>query len=331
MLDWAGRIDDLAGLLAREHGIEDRMAIEILLSALVPSARIPSVWLILETSWYSRDCLDGWFSFGEAWVPCSLPRLRARNPWRAVEAETKEWLESPSDERLFIEPDFDRYPIFHYLTQAQYILQRTLRLHTRGPMRVANPLRSLDKFNQERQTEQLRTATRHVLEDRIHARPADPPQFVQPENFLYHVELVQRLAPWYRDWSILLVAFGALAVRHAYLHGRTETDEEDNRAIARVAADSISPWIQKALRLLLDGPSTPFLLEKAMGLEEKSRRSGHGAHRELVRLRRNGIIRWNMQKMHWTLADDHRQGILDVLDGNAFGVERGSAAGLLKS
>src|SRR5215471_18607501 len=173
-MDWANRIDDLADLLAREYAIYDRPAIEILLAALIHCPRTASSWLILETNWYSRDFSEAWFSFGESWSPRSWPRLRARSPWRETEAEMKEMLENASDEHVFIEPDFERYPYFNRLTQAPFFLLRSLRLRTKS-MRAADPLRSLDKYNQDRRADELSAATRYVLEDRIHARPTNPP------------------------------------------------------------------------------------------------------------------------------------------------------------
>ena len=113
-------------------------------------------------------------------------------------------------------------------------------------------------------------------------------------------------------------SFALIAVRRAYLLGRAETDESDNRAMARVLQDSIPPWVAKALALLLDAPSQTQTLEKRMALEEKSRRSGHGAHRELVRLHRGGIIRWNKLAQHWALVDEHRQGISAALEQRTF-------------
>lgn len=329
MLDWRARIDDLAHLLAREYAVEDRAVIEVLLSALIECPRTAGPWLILETNWYSRDCQDGWFAFGGLWMPSSLARIRARYPWREIEAETKEWLDSPSEQRLFIEPDFERFPYFSKLSQAQFLLQRSLRVRTRSA-RAADPLRSLDKFNQARRADELAAATSCVLEDRIGARPSDPPRFREPAHFLYHVELVQRLAPWYLDWHSLVRAFGLVAIRHAYLDGRTETDPTDDAIMARLARDSVPLWITKALRLLLEGPSTTQTIEKYMALEDKTRRSGHGGHRELVRLARAGVVKWNKQAQHWELLESHREGIAAVLDGRAFGEATAAAPAALR-
>lgn len=318
MIDWGSRVDELASLLAREYNVEDQPAVEVLLSGLIAAPRTPSTWLILETNWFSRDCEDGWFSFGGLWTPCALARLRARSPWREVEFEMKEMLDSPSEERLFVECDWEKFPRFHRLTQAQYFLQRSLRIRTKSH-RAADPLKALDKYNRDRRADELAAATRYVLEDRVQARSPDPPRFLEPANFLYHCELVQRLAPWYLDWHSILKAFGLLAVRHAYLLGHLETDQGDMDAIARVARDSIPPWIAKALCLLLEGPSLTATIEKRMALEDDLRRTGHGGHRELMRLARAGVVKWNKLKQHWELVDEHRQGIEDLLAGRAFG------------
>lgn len=322
-IDWAARIDEVTHQLAREYTVEDREAVEILLAALVNCPRTPASWIILETNWFSRTCDEAWFSFGGHWMPQSLARLRARSPWRVIEAEIEEWLNNPSDEHLFIECDFERYPYFHRLTQAHFLLQRSLRVRTRCA-RAADPLRGIDKIAEERRADNLNAAARYALEDRAGLRTADPPRFAEPASFLYYCELLQRLAPWYPDWQTLVQALALLAVRRAYLLGRTETDESDNRILARVLRDSIPPWVAKALRLLGDGPSQTQTVEKHMQLEEKTRRSGHGAHRELVRLHRGGLVRWNKQAQHWEIVEEHRQGIADALAGKAFGSQAGS-------
>jgi len=311
--------------LTRLYGVEDRQAVEILLSALVNCPRIRSPWMILETNWYSRNCYNGWFSFGQAWLPCSLSQIRARSPWREIEYETKQWLEDEAAERLFIEPDWERYPRFHRLTQAQFLLQRSMRVRTKLS-RGDHTLKALDDYERDRRTDQLAAYTRMVLEDQTQSRPETPPKFRPPANFLYHLELVQRLAPWYTDWDTLVTAFANLAVRHAHLYGNMETGPEENLILARVAQDSIPPWIAKAVHQLAQGPSKANVVERVMALEEWSKRTQHGAHRELVRLRRNGLIQWSPEKMHWRLVDEQSEGIRDVIEGYAFGRERPPAA-----
>lgn len=318
MFDWSARIDDLAALLAQEYSMEDRAALEVLLSALVPCPRTPSLWLILETNWYSRVCEAAWFAFGGQWTPHSLAQIRARQPWRPVVAQLTEWLDAPSEERLFVEPDFERYPRYDKLPNALFVADRSLRVRAVSA-RVAHPLRGLDAREQERREDSLSAATRAVLEDRIGARSTDPPVFRQPPNFAYHVELVERLAPWFRDWQTLLKNFAALAVRRAYLYGRTETTSEDWAILSRVARDSAPPWIAAALRLIAAGPHKPATIERAMRLFEATRRSGHGAQAELARLRQRGLLHWDTHRMHWKIAEEHAQGVAEVIEGRAFG------------
>ena len=317
MIDWSARIDDLCAKLARDYGVDDRLAVEVLLAALVPCPRTGQSWLILETNWHARQLQNAWFSLGESWVPCSLPRIRARFPWREIEAETKEMLDS-GNEQLLIEPDYEHYPSWHKNTQTQFILQRSLRIRVRS-MRSDDAIRSLDYRQEERMTEELNTLARAVLEDRTQSRPANPPKFREPHNFLYHCELIERMAPWYSDWHTLLRAFGWLAVRHAYLFGREYTDEEDDLAIARVAMDSIPPWITKALRLLLESDSKALTVYNIMGLEEWSHRTQHGAHREIRRLRVKRIVEWHRHKLEWGISKNVREGVSDILSGRAFG------------
>lgn len=317
MIDWAARIDELADKLAREYGMPDRPALDVILSALVDCPGTPAVWLILETNWYSRYCLDAWFAFGETWIPQSLPRLRARSPWRQIEEEIQQWLDAPSDPHLFIESDYDRYPYFNRLTQGHFLLHRSLRIRTRTA-RSGDPLRSLDTRTMDRRKDELAAAADLALADRVRSRAENPPAFRQPTNFLYHLETLQRLAPWYPDWDLFTRSFAALAVRHAHLYNRRETGPEDIRVMARVAADSVPLWITKALRILAAGPAQTRTIEVAMCLEDKTRRSGHGAHSELVRLRRKGAIRFEGKKMHWKLTDEHRDAIVAILEGRAF-------------
>jgi hypothetical protein len=40
--------------------MEDRAALEILLSALVPTPRTPALWLVAEPNWFLRDCAPAW-------------------------------------------------------------------------------------------------------------------------------------------------------------------------------------------------------------------------------------------------------------------------------
>src|SRR5262245_11038232 len=73
---WRGRVDELCHFLATAYRVEDGQAVEILLSSLIACLRVSPLWMILECNWYSRHCAPAWFSFGETWVPESLPLLR---------------------------------------------------------------------------------------------------------------------------------------------------------------------------------------------------------------------------------------------------------------
>jgi hypothetical protein len=94
MLDWGSRFDDLHHYLATQYGVDDREAVEILLAALVSCPRTAAPWLILETNWFSRRCDNAWFSFGETWLPESLPLIRAMRP-RNANKLIAVWLAEP--------------------------------------------------------------------------------------------------------------------------------------------------------------------------------------------------------------------------------------------
>jgi hypothetical protein len=318
VLDWAARIDDLAALLATEYRMEDRQALEVLLAALAPCPRTDSLWLVLETNYYSRVCAPAWFSFGETWEPKSLAQIRARNPWREIEYMVSQILELPDELQLFVEPDFQRYPHYARLANAHFILDRCPRVRT-ILTRANTALMTIDALEAERHRMQLAAATRMVLEDRVHSRPDGPPKFIEPPEFSYRVELVERLSVWYRDWQILVKAMALLGVRHAWLYGRRETDERDWEVMARAMADSVPPWITTAIELLLEGPAQPRTLERHMRLDEERYRSGHGAHRELNRLHRRGLITWDRERMHWIIRKEHRQALDDIIHRRAFG------------
>jgi hypothetical protein len=318
-MNWEARIDEVAAYLTREFRVEDRAALEILLAALAPCPRTRSLWLVLETNWFARDCAPAWFSFGESWVPRSLAQIRARTPWRGIETIINELLDEPDQDRLFVEPDFERLGNYSRCSNSLFILDRALRVRT-VEHRTFTALLSLDKREEERRAAQLSALVNGVMRDRVGARSPDPPQFVEPPHFAYYTELVQRLSPWFRDWAILVQAFGLLAVRHAWLFGRTATDATDVAVLARAAADCVPPWVGKAVRHLLDhGPSKAHVMEKVMGLEQKAVRTRQGAHFELTRLRRKGLVRWSPRKLDWSLVEEHRRGMEEVISGRAFG------------
>jgi hypothetical protein len=64
VMDWSGRLDDVAYFVSTAYRMEDHEALEILLSALISCPRTPSLWTVLETNYYRRSCESAWFSFG---------------------------------------------------------------------------------------------------------------------------------------------------------------------------------------------------------------------------------------------------------------------------
>jgi hypothetical protein len=131
MIDWHAYLDDLDHFLSTQYRVEDRLAVEILLSAFVPCPRTAALWMVLETNYNSRDCRRAWFSFGESWLVESLGGLRAKRPHRTVNRQITEWLENEVDlSRLIVEADFDRRPKTDRLPELPFLLGRCLRVHT---------------------------------------------------------------------------------------------------------------------------------------------------------------------------------------------------------
>jgi hypothetical protein len=252
MVDWSGYLDDLHQHLNAVYQIDDAGAVNLLLAALIDVPRTAGCWMILETDWLSRDCSPAWFAFGGTWSPESLGKIRAMRPRQANQLITQ-WREEPAVSRLFVEPDWQQLPRARRISEMPSLVARSLRVRVKAPRSIGALV--LDQREQDRRADALAELVRRVLEDRIGARPVDPPRFVQPANFLYHAELLQRLAPWYPDWSELINALASLAIHHAYLFGRDQTAEEDWTAMGRVAADSVPVWIHAAIRYLDEHPA----------------------------------------------------------------------------
>jgi hypothetical protein len=325
MWNWQARIDELHHHLSAFYQIEDQEAIGILLAGLIDCPRTPAVWLILETNWYSRNCEESWFAFGGAWSPRSLGELRSMRPRRANDL-IGEWRDEPVLSRLFVEPDWQQLPRSRGISEISMLVARSLRVRSMIPR--TGRILAVDERERERRADQLAALTRTVIEDRIRARAQDPPVFREPANWLYRVELLQRLAPWYPDWTMLLNALATLAVRHAYLYNRSETEEDDWKIIRRVMHDSIPPWIGKAVESLSEEPADADSAKKlnftalrcAMGINAAD--SPRGATAELYRLRQRGLIQWRPKKMEWAMVREHRAGMREIV--RAPGVPAGS-------
>jgi len=321
VIDWQARIDDLCRHLSTEHQIEDRPAVEILLSALVPCPRTPVLWLILETEWLRKECDWTWFGLGQDWA-LSLSELRTMRP-RYLDNQLREYTAEPKTSRLLVEPDFEHLPRYRRRSAATGLhLEQCLA----GCLRVRTPMpRSATVYVDGeifwKRADTLRALTRHILDDPLHARPSDPPRWRLPPDFGDTVELVQKLAPWYPDWDQLITAFASLAVRHAWLYGRTETNEDDFRILARAAHDSVPPWVVRAVECLASsrgsGSKVATVLQ-AMHLPAAAN-PAFAPSAELRRLHQQGILRWHAKELTWSLVPEYTAALADVIDGVAFG------------
>jgi hypothetical protein len=312
MLDWAGRIDCLAHYLAGGFGVNDREATEVLLSALVACPRTSALWCVIETNWYSRECLPAWFSFGGLWVPESLPQLRALRPRKANQLICG-WLDEPRRGRLFVECDYDGcVPRYRRVFESGFLLAQSLRLRVLStPGGATCPV---DERDQQQRADRLRALASDVIEDRTGARPPDPPNWKEPPDFLYYTELSQHLGGRQRDWGQLATLLRSLGVRHAHLHGRTEVDETDWLLLARVLRDHIPPWVARAVEYLFAAPdhqAEARTLARVMRLA-----SDH--YTQLTGLCQRGLFTWNESQKIWGLVPKHAPYLADVIAGRAF-------------
>jgi hypothetical protein len=237
-----------------------------------------------------------------------------------VNREITAWLEDSLDiPRLFIEPDFDRRPRVDRLAELPHVWNWSLRLHAISAQ-PNGATQSVDQRAEEMRADRLAALVRTALEGNIGARPMDPPRWNEPPQFHYHWELVQRLSGWYRDPGELMSPLRVLAVRHAFLHGRYEVAEEDWRVLARVLADTVPPWIARAVWCLRSAPDArvkPLVLARTMRIRDDTESAGYGKE-ELRRLHEVKLIEWNSQQRVWKLASEYAAGIDQVIGGHAF-------------
>jgi hypothetical protein len=106
-----------------------------------------------------------------------------------------------------------------------------------------------------------------------------------------------------------------LAVRHAYLFGRPEVTEEDLRVLARIASDTVPPWIARAIEHLCAAPDHHACVMK---LDGDDKEAATYAKDELVRLRKAGLIDWSPPQKAWTLVLEHAPGVAAILAGCSF-------------
>jgi hypothetical protein len=309
MIDWEERIDELVLFLSREYRVEDRAAVEVLLAALIDCPRTPALWIVIETGWFQRECSPGWFAFGGHWVPESLPALRLLRP-RWANRRIDAWI---ADERshLAVEPDYHRLHRWHIRVDSPSLLTRTLRL--RVPATSDGATRPIDLRASDARTQRLYALASDVLDDRASARPPDPPVWREPANFLYLVEIACRLGGRSPDYGQIAHALRALAVRRAWLLGRSQVDETDLAILARALNDSIPPWIMRLFRHLENAPDHRAPAET---LQDVMRVEGPDNH-ELARLGGAQLLKY--QRGHvWSLVPTHAPAVSLLIAGRAF-------------
>jgi hypothetical protein len=103
--------------------------------------------------------------------------------------------------------------------------------------------------------------------------------------------------------------------------------QEDWQLLARVARDTVPPWIARAIEHLNAAPdhhaSHLVLARHANRLGRQ--RGGHLRQRGSGRLRKAGLITWMPSPKAWALVLEHARGVAEVIAGLAF--EASSAAG----
>jgi hypothetical protein len=329
MIDWGARLDDLDHFLATQYRVQDRLAVEILLSALIDCPRTPALWTVLETNYYSRDCRRAWFAFDGSWRPRSLGAIRGNRP-RNLHRDLTEWLEDSSS-RLLVEPDFERPQSIRHLAELPFLLGKCLRIRARTA--VTGLTQPVDERMGELRAEQLAEFSRRVLED-----PIGGPQTRRGGRS----RRVSCIPPNSRSACAAsigigvscVICCGSWAVRHAYLHGRSEVAQEDWQVLARVGRDTVPPWIARAIEHLNAAPDhhgSHLVLARAMRIDSDDKEAATYAKEELGRLRKAGLIEWSPKHKAWALVPEHAAGVYSVIAGRAFEVSSsldfGSAPG----
>jgi hypothetical protein len=326
MIDWNARIDDLMEALERHWGINDRTVVECLLAAQLNVPRTPVTWIVLETPWYDRHCEHGWFSFGGIWPVMSMAYIRHSGQAYQMRSWSEIWLTQPKA-RLFIEPDFQalwKQP--SRLPQYRFITQRALRFRTPLP-KTDFPLRTLDFVESAKVQTEVGLLAKKILNDPTGARSPVPPKFRPNFNFCYHLEVLQKLSPFYSDWNVLATTFAAMAVRRAHLFGRTATDESDLAALSRMASDMVPQWIALAFERLSLGPATLQHLAQVMSLrpwKPNAKYYFETSAGEVYRLGEEGLIKRRKPEAQATIVynPNHIMAIRNLIDGFGFTGQR---------
>lgn len=315
MIDWTGRIDELMDHLAHEWGITDRLAVEIALASYVECPHTPRAWIAVEEEIFTDGRESSWIGFGGLWNPIGLLIKRRRYPFRKSQEKIEYLLNHTQEAQIFIEPDYEQFPVIpQVMSRSPELMMRMLRVRVPHPL-THHCLRAVDRRCQERRWSALLSRAMCVVEDRAGARPDRPPVFRMPTDFLYYAELLYRLSSFYKDWDVLVVSLAALAIRHAYLTGKEQTDVA---ALNRVMRDMVQVWTTRLLRKLEGGKSRGCNeMVREMALESSNKTVGMMAHRVIWRLNRRGILDHPVGGKYY-ITEEHREPIRHLLDGEAF-------------
>ena len=312
------RLTELHRFLEAQFGHKDRMATEILLTALLPTIvtghRRP--WIIIETDWPSRDCQSAWFSFGltdcrldgatnilttagnaDRLAVRSLSTPRVQRSARCEEI-LQEWLalrrtDAPG---LFVEAEWRRLPtagrgatLLMATHSYSVLLSQCIRLRVDHPR---GGYATLTRDEQTAVTNELRRLASRVLDcsHRALTRPMTINSQLDKQigKLRYWLELLQRLAPLQTDWDALIGSVSACATGRDALYGEQTERRLDGGTAERLMRDMI-PY---ATRTILEQTA----LGRARGIKafQLFKQSGQVADRaithEIRRLARERVL-----------------------------------------
>jgi hypothetical protein len=278
MIDFASRLDELYSFLDQSYSVggdgattdDDRDAIDILCAAMlhVPgAARSPNI--ILETDWLSRDCTPSWFAFGGAIIPHALGILQSKRV-RYASLDIQDWsiaADKSGVPVVLVDPEWRiprKWTKIHSGTGFSIGQTFSECLHVRARAPKTLGILQVDIHGAESRATRLRYLFNQVVKSEL--RPAIMPGVVIPPHFAYHCEIALKLAQA-RDgiaWEWLTNAVAGIAVRNAWLYGRTSVGEDDWRIAGRALAWQVPVWTAGMLARI-DDYELPAVTPLALG------------------------------------------------------------------
>lgn len=240
-MDYTPLLDDISDQLFAHFGVTDRTALEILLAARIP-APIPYPWLMLETNVFSLSFDQQWFGFG-----IDTKSVKAMEDWRKLRPRyfNEQLLEDAKSDAapcLIVESTPERpLAVDYHFTAWPYIQQRTLHLRAQTPKKPTPPKQAFD---------QLRYDVTALMDNKLRPAKVSPAQ--PPARILFWIELLQKLNPTLRDWTLLLKCLTEFVSRRAYLYNRP-TSMADWQWAVRLLTDSIPLWKVNILNKIANG------------------------------------------------------------------------------